>query len=94
MSDTEEPEERIDEPYIQWKAENQRNENDYISSRWSQLYSLEEEWGKEAVKYIILLNSGGAVPHWVLSERLVQQMCPLKRKWHSRFLSAVSCWAA
>ena len=33
MSDTEEPEERTDEVYLKWKAENQRNENDYIASR-------------------------------------------------------------
>ena len=55
------PEERTDEAYLQWKADNQKNENDYISSRWSQLYELEKEWGTLAVKYIILLNSGGAV---------------------------------
>ena len=55
------PEERTDETYLQWKAEKRKREEQYISERWEQLYRLEEQWGKEAIKYLMFLNSGGAV---------------------------------
>ena len=55
------PEERTDEAYLQWKADNQKNENDYISSRWSQFYELEKEWGQTAIKYLVMFNAGGAI---------------------------------
>ena len=32
-----------------------------IDSRWKQLYELEKEWGKEAIKYLMLMNAGGSV---------------------------------
>lgn len=55
------PEERTDEAHLKRKAELEKFKNDYIASRWSQLYELQKEWGTLAVKYLILLNSGGAV---------------------------------
>jgi len=76
-----EPEERTDEAYHQWKAENQKNENDYISSRWSQLYELEKEWGTLAVKYIILLNSGGAVATLGFIGSAGAENVPVQAKW-------------
>ncbi|WP_309398413.1 hypothetical protein [Cerasicoccus maritimus] len=48
--------ERKDAEYIAWKQR-----QDHINNRWSQLYELDKEWGKEAIKYLILMNSGGAV---------------------------------
>ena len=48
--------ERDDEEYLQWKQQ-----RSYINTRWSQLYELEKEWGKEAIKYLLLTNAGGAV---------------------------------
>lgn len=33
----------------------------YINKRWSQLYSLEKEWGERAMRYLLLTNSGGAI---------------------------------
>mgnify|MGYP001445919703 CR=1 FL=1 len=48
--------EREDEEYLQWKQQ-----RSYISTRWGQLYELEKEWGKEAIKYLMLTNAGGAV---------------------------------
>jgi len=50
-----------DEAYLLWKAQKQKVEDDYISQRWAQLYELQKEWGTQAIKYIIALNSGGAV---------------------------------
>lgn len=54
-------EERTDEAYLEWKADKRKREEQYISERWEQLYRLEEQWGKEAIKYLMFLNSGGAV---------------------------------
>ena len=48
--------ERNDEAYIRLKQQ-----TEYINERWSQLYELEKEWGKEAIKYLMLTNAGGAV---------------------------------
>ena len=48
--------ERTDEEYLEWKRK-----TDFIQNRWKQLYELEKEWGKEAIKYLMLLNSGAAV---------------------------------
>ncbi|MDQ8207009.1 hypothetical protein QEH52_05790 [Coraliomargarita sp. SDUM461003] len=55
--------ERTDEAYLHWKEESEKREREgkYISKRWEQLYHLEEQWGKEAIKYLMFLNSGGAV---------------------------------
>ncbi len=53
--------ERKDEAYLRWIAEKREREEQYISERWEQLYRLEEQWGKEAIKYLMFLNSGGAV---------------------------------
>ena len=48
--------ERNDEEYLKWKQQ-----RSYINQRWGQLYELEKEWGKEAIKYLMLVNAGGAV---------------------------------
>lgn len=48
--------ERTDATYLKWKRE-----TELTQQRWKQLYELEKEWGKEAIKYLMLLNSGGAV---------------------------------
>jgi NADH:ubiquinone oxidoreductase subunit 5 (subunit L)/multisubunit Na+/H+ antiporter MnhA subunit len=48
--------EREDKEYLQWKQQ-----RSYINTRWGQLYELEKEWGKEAIKYLMLTNAGGAV---------------------------------
>lgn len=39
----------------------QEFQNAYIDTRWGQLYELQKQWGDEAIKYLMLLNSGGAV---------------------------------
>ncbi|MEN3352814.1 MAG: hypothetical protein V7640_972 [Betaproteobacteria bacterium] len=47
-------------------------QHDYIETRWTQLSDLSTKWGDEAVKYLLLVNSGaiaatlsfiGAMPH-------------------------------
>lgn len=48
--------ERNDEEYLKWKQQ-----RGHIDQRWGQLYELEKEWGKEAIKYLMLVNAGGAV---------------------------------
>ena len=48
--------ERNDEKYLKWKQQ-----RGHINQRWGQLYELEKEWGKEAIKYLMLVNAGGAV---------------------------------
>ena len=48
--------ERNDEEYLQWKQQ-----RSYINTRWNQLYELEKEWGKEAIKYLMFTNAGGAI---------------------------------
>jgi hypothetical protein len=48
--------ERNDKDYLRWKQQ-----RSHINVRWGQLYELEKEWGKEAIKYLMLMNAGGAV---------------------------------
>lgn len=48
--------ERNDEEYLKWKQQ-----RGHIDQRWGQLYELEKEWGKEVIKYLMLVNAGGAV---------------------------------
>ena len=38
-----------------------RDHGEYINQRWKQLYELDMEWCKEAIKWLMLINSGGAV---------------------------------
>lgn len=38
-----------------------KQQRTYINQRWGQLYELDKEWGKEAIKYLLLVNAGGAV---------------------------------
>lgn len=33
----------------------------YITERWSQLAELEQTWGERAVRYLFLVNAGGAI---------------------------------
>lgn len=33
----------------------------YASERWRQLYELQNDWGTEGIKYLLLVNSGAAV---------------------------------
>jgi cell division protein FtsL len=33
----------------------------HINQRWRQLYELEKEWGEKALRYILFINSGGAI---------------------------------
>ena len=35
--------------------------NEYISKRWGQLHSLEESEGEQILRYLFLVNSGGAI---------------------------------
>jgi hypothetical protein len=37
------------------------NQINFINQRWKQLYDLEKEWSDNAIKYLFLTNSGGAV---------------------------------
>ena len=75
------PKEYTDKAYLKWLAEKQKNENAYISSRWSQLYELQKEWGTLAVKYIILLNSGGAVATLGFIGTSGASNVPMQAKW-------------
>ena len=38
-----------------------KHQIEYINLRWKQLYDLEKERADQAIKYLFLTNSGGAV---------------------------------
>lgn len=52
---------------------------DHIKKRWSQLYSLEKEWGERAMRYLLLTNSGGAIATlcFLGASRLTSSMPPV-----------------
>lgn len=47
--------------YSELEGDERKQNLDYIRGRWNQLYSVSQETNKEAVKYVALVNAGGAV---------------------------------
>lgn len=47
--------------YSEDTDEHRKANIDYVNQRWKQLYGLEMEFGSEAIKYLLLVNSGAAV---------------------------------
>jgi len=48
-------------PSPQESPELRKHRIEYIDRRWKQLYDLEKERADQAIKYLLLTNSGGAV---------------------------------
>lgn len=40
--------------------EHRKGNIEYINKRWEQLYTVQDDWGSEAIKYLLFVNSGAA----------------------------------
>lgn len=47
--------------YSKDTKENREANIGYTNERWRQLYSVQSDWATEGIKYLMLVNSGGAV---------------------------------
>lgn len=71
----------------QWKQQ-----RSHINTRWGQLYELQKEWGKEAIKYLMLMNAGGAIAtlSFIGTSKEVRELCGPKISLMLFFMGIVS----